>query len=214
MREVSQGSSSLRHRLTFSLTDLSRICKVIHDRTTQAYTANVPQSMVRFLTAHCPLSPLTPSPNRAIAAYTSLAGMVIATEYLHGSNSAPVNLRLRGEVLEIIDLLERERTLGNVMTTRGVNLLRVMIGDSPSESNVGGQVEEENAPAAASPIWAGLDLPALEELWPADGFGIDGGDAMWWNGNGNGNGTSGSGVGGSDWLATSFGGDGSGWPEF
>ncbi|KAL8278197.1 hypothetical protein RQP46_009370 [Phenoliferia psychrophenolica] len=83
-------------------------------------------------------------PRRHITAYSVLAGVILATELIHGSGSPGANSQLHADVSEIIAILPRGGP-SNKVVTRGVDLLSRVLRDF------------ENAVTPP---------PDVEQLWP------------------------------------------------
>lgn len=92
---------------------------------------------------------LTPPPShRHLSAQTVLSAMILVTELVHGEHPPSIALQLRGEILSAIQLLERDRALGNAVTGRGVDYLRQMMS-GPEGLGGGGLSTKATTPAAA-----------------------------------------------------------------
>lgn len=100
-----------------------------------------------------------------VASYTVLAGVVLATELLHGSPTDAERAQLVADVQFAIDSLWLCGP-SSLVVQRGVLLLRRFI-EAPAKPTV---AIPENIAAAvggvAPAIVAGAPLPAAQELWP------------------------------------------------
>lgn len=116
---------------------------------------------------------------RHISAHSALAGLVLATELLHGGGEPTTKSFLRGEVLEVISLLSSSHAASfslNVMAQRGVATLRRMIAIPAPPPPPTVTTPDPIIP----PTMAEDAIPSLEELWPGMDLSMfDGGSSQW-----------------------------------
>nr|CRX79018.1 hypothetical protein [Leucosporidium scottii] len=93
-----------------------------------------------------------------VSAHTVLSGMVLATEYVHGSANFDIRRPLRAEILEVVDILRRDVLDSggglNTILPRGIQLITHLIG------------EDVESPSLVALEGISTELPA-ETLWPA-----------------------------------------------
>lgn len=128
------------------------------------------------------LSPLPVSKAWHVKAHSVLAGMVLATEYVHGSSHAPGERHaLRLEILEVVDLLRAGVASSgggsDTILPRGIGLILHLIGE-PS-AGVSGVDSEVTSPSLATLAEISNELP-VEHLWPAFDQ-LEGLDSGWLN---------------------------------
>lgn len=103
---------------------------------------------------------------RPIASYTVLAGVVLATELVHGSPGPVMHAKLVSEIQAIIDSLWLCGT-SSLVVQRGVPLLRRFIDSSEAQpptvelSGLGADIKARSASVSDAPM-----VPAAQELWP------------------------------------------------
>ncbi|ORY78897.1 hypothetical protein BCR35DRAFT_304925 [Leucosporidium creatinivorum] len=115
-----------------------------------------------------------------VSAHTVLSGMVLATEYVHGSSDSDTRRLLRAEILEVVDLLRRDVLDSggglNTILPRGIQLITHLIGEdleSPSMVSLEGISTE----LPAETLWPALDVEFRFDDWISGGN--TGGGEMW-----------------------------------
>ncbi|BEJ11878.1 hypothetical protein CspHIS471_0203380 [Cutaneotrichosporon sp. HIS471] len=100
-----------------------------------------------------------------IASYTVLAGVVLATELVHGSPKPAMHDKLVSEIQAIIDSLWLCGT-SSLVVQRGVPLLRRFIDSSEAQPPVAEPSGSADNKAGPSNVSDAPMVPAAQELWP------------------------------------------------